>query len=374
MVQTTTLKRTVLFAEHQALTGRMVPFAGYEMPVQYAAGVRQEHLHTRQHAGLFDVSHMGQLLVSGPAAAEALEALLPVDLMALDVGRQRYALLTDENGGICDDLMVANLGQERFLLVVNAACKADDLAYLRAHLPPTVTVESLNRALIALQGPDAESILSRFSRRSPELSFMEVAEHRVNGVPCIVARAGYTGEDGFELSVPEDYAVQIWQALLAEPEVEAAGLGARDSLRLEAGLCLYGQDIGPHTTPVEAGLGWSVSPARRTGGARAGGFPGAGRILAQLDAGSVECSRVGLKGHSRAPVRTGTALYDADGQFLGEVTSGTFGPSADAPVAMAYLPQAYTPVGTEVFARVRGKDRVMTVTALPFVPKGYVRR
>jgi aminomethyltransferase len=372
------LKQTPLHALHLARGGKMVPFAGYDMPVQYAAGVLKEHLQTRSHAGLFDVSHMGQLTLRAKSgkvedAASALERLLPQDILALPPGRQRYAQFTNAAGGILDDLMVANFGDHLFL-VVNAACKDEDEAHLRAHLSDTCTIETLpDRALIALQGPKAAEILAAFCPEAPEMRFMDAGAHEVHGIACFVSRSGYTGEDGYEISVPADQAEALATALL-DAGAGAIGLGARDSLRLEAGLCLYGHDIDTATTPVEAGLNWSIQKSRRTGGARAGGFFGADKILAQLD-GAAPRKRIGLQPEGRAPVREGALLFaDAtSADSIGSVTSGGFGPSAGAPIAMGYLPTAQAADGTIVFAELRGQRMPMRVSAMPFVPHSYKR-
>jgi aminomethyltransferase len=373
------LKRTPLHALHVAAGGKMVPFAGYEMPVQYATGVLREHLHTRCNAGLFDVSHMGQIALrpkSGDVrdAALALERLVPQDILAVAPGRQRYAQFTNEAGGILDDLMVANFGNHLFL-VVNAACKAEDEAHLRARLSDVCAVEPLaDRALIALQGPKAESVLARFCAEAPAMRFMDAGPRRVDGIDCFVSRSGYTGDDGFEISVPADRAAALTKTLLASSDVLPIGLGARDSLRLEAGLCLYGHDIDTSTTPVEGALEWSIQKSRRNGGARAGGFPGAETILAQLEKGAPR-RRVGLRPEGRAPVREAAALF-ADGtstEQIGAVTSGGFGPSLNAPVAMGYLPTAHAASGGLVFAELRGQRLPLRVAAMPFVPNTYRR-
>ena len=373
------LKRTPLHALHLARGGKMVPFAGYEMPVQYAAGVLREHLHTRLHAGLFDVSHMGQIALrpkSGQVAdaALALERLVPQDILAVAPGRQRYAQFTNEAGGILDDLMVANFGDHLFL-VVNAACKQEDEAHLRAHLSDVCEIDSLaDRALIALQGPKAESALAKFCADAGAMKFMDAGPRRVGDFDCFVSRSGYTGEDGFEISVPAEHAEALAAALLDHADVMPIGLGARDSLRLEAGLCLYGHDIDTTTTPVEAALEWSVQKSRRSGGAREGGFPGAEKILTQIAQGASR-RRVGLKAEGRAPVREGASLFadTASHQPVGDVTSGGFGPSLNAPVAMGYLPVPLANVGTPVFAEVRGQRLSLKVAAMPFVQNTYKR-
>lgn len=371
---TETLAKTPLHALHLELGARMVPFAGFDMPVQYPLGVMKEHLHTRDQAGLFDVSHMGQLVLRGADAAKALETLVPVDIIDLPVGMQRYAMFTDENGGILDDLMVANLGNDTLFLVVNAACKDQDLAHLQKHIGAQCEIESLfdTRALLALQGPKAVDVLSRLAPEVAQMTFMQFAPVRLLGVDCFVSRSGYTGEDGYEISVPNESAEMLARSLLAEPEVEAIGLGARDSLRLEAGLCLYGHDMSTSTTPIEASLLWAISKARRADGARAGGFPGAERIFAQQQAG-VDSKRVGLLPQERVPVREGAEIVDADGTIIGAVCSGGFGPTLGAPVAMGYVKASHVPADSEVWAIVRGKKVAMKVAKTPFVPQRYYR-
>jgi aminomethyltransferase len=373
------LKRTPLHALHIALGARMVPFAGYEMPVQYAAGVLKEHLHTRKSAGLFDVSHMGQLILRAKSgapedAALALERAVPQDILAVPKGRQRYAQFTNRDGGILDDLMVANFGDHLFL-VVNASCKDADEAHLGNELSDVCTIEPLpNRALLALQGPKAESVLAKFCAGAPAMRFMDSAPREVAGIDCFVSRSGYTGEDGFEISVPAEQAERLAKLLLEDSDVLPIGLGARDSLRLEAGLCLYGHDIDTTTTPVEAGLEWSMQKSRRAGGARAGGFLGAEKILAQFADGAPR-RRVGLRPDGRAPVRDGAPLFadDASAHQIGTVTSGGFGPTLNAPVAMGYVPTALAANGTRVHAQVRGQRLPLTVAPTPFVPNTYKR-
>lgn len=373
------LKRTPLHALHVASGGKMVPFAGYDMPVQYGTGVLREHLHTRTSAGLFDVSHMGQIALrpkSGKLedAALALERLVPQDILAVAPGRQRYAQFTSQSGGILDDLMVANFGDYLFL-VVNAACKAEDEAHLRARLSDVCVIEPLpDRALIALQGPRAESVLAKFCAEVPAMRFMDAGPRRVGGVECFVSRSGYTGEDGFEISVPAEAAERLAKDLLAESDVLPVGLGARDSLRLEAGLCLYGHDIDTSTTPVEGALEWSIQKSRRNGGIRAGGFPGAGLILAQLEQGAPR-RRVGFRPEGRAPVREGAPLFAdaASSEPIGAVTSGGFGPSLNAPVAMGYLPSSKAAPGGLVFAELRGQRLPLRIAPMPFVPNTYRR-
>ncbi|MEO4045890.1 glycine cleavage system aminomethyltransferase GcvT [Pseudomonas sp. CAU 1711] len=373
-MSTETLAKTPLHALHLELGAKMVPFAGYDMPVQYPLGVMKEHLHCREAAGLFDVSHMGQLLLRGEHAARALESLVPVDIVDLPVGLQRYAMFTDEQGGILDDLMVANLGDDCLFVVVNAACKEQDLAHLRQHIGTQCEIESLfdSRALLALQGPKAAAVLARLAPEVSQMTFMQIARVRLLGSECIVSRSGYTGEDGFEISVPVEQAETLARSLLAEPEVEAIGLGARDSLRLEAGLCLYGHDMDSATTPIEASLLWAISKARRADGARPGGFPGAERIFAQQQ-GGVARKRVGLLPQERVPVREGAEIVDADGAVIGKVCSGGFGPTLGAPLAMGYVTSPYVPVDSEVFALVRGKRVAMKVCKTPFVAQRYYR-
>ncbi len=379
MDDTTTLKKTPLTALNIELGGKMVGFAGYEMPVQFAPGVMKEHLHTRAKAGLFDVSHMGQVLLrpkSGKVedAALALERLVPVDILGLKPGRQRYALFTDEKGGILDDLMVANRGDHLFV-VVNASCKEQDVAHMRAHLSDVCeVVELTDRALVALQGPAAESALAKLAPEAAGMAFMDVREVQILGVPCIVSRSGYSGEDGYEVSVPEAKAVEFVRALLANPDVQPIGLGARDSLRLEAGLCLYGNDIDTTTTPVSAALEWAVQKVRRTGGARAGGFPGADVILPEFERGASR-RRVGIAPEGRAPIRQGTPLFldETSTEAVGQITSGGFGPTAEAPVAMGYVANSISAPGTRLFAELRGKRLPVTIATLPFVTPRYKR-
>ena len=375
----TQLKRTPLYDFHVSLGAKMVPFAGYDMPVQYPAGVLKEHLHTRSAAGLFDVSHMGQVeLVAASGAYEdaatALETLVPVDILGLKDGRQRYGFFTDENGGILDDLMISRLG-ERLLVVVNAGCKDADIAHLRAKLPEGVAVlVHDDRALLALQGPKAEAVLAALNSDVAAMKFMDVRELILGDIPALVSRTGYSGEDGYEISVPADRATDLAKALLDQPDCLPIGLGARDSLRLEAGLCLYGNDIDTKTSPVEASIEWGIQKVRRSGGARAGGFPGAARILGELDNG-VSRRRVGLKPEGKAPVRPPARLFaDAEGKTeIGHVSSGGFGPTIESPIAMGYVPTAMAEPGTQVFAEVRGKFLPLTVTALPFITPTYKR-
>ena len=372
------LKHTPLHALHVELGARMVPFAGYEMPVQYPLGLLKEHLYARAAAGLFDVSHMGQIVLRAKSgdvrdAARALERLIPVDILGLAPGRLRYAFFTNEQGGIIDDLMVANCG-EHLLLVVNAACKEADEAHVRAELGTETVVELLDRALIALQGPKAELALAPLAPECSNMRFMDVRTLTLMGAECKVMRSGYTGEDGFEISTPTDIAREVAEGLLANTDVAPIGLGARDTLRLEAGLCLYGSDIDEGTTPVEAELSWAIQKVRRSGGAREGGFPGAEVIFGQLEHGAPR-HRVGLRPEGRAPVRAGAPIFaemDAVAP-LSSVTSGSFGPSVDAPIAMGYLPAALAMRGTRIFAEVRGKRLPVAVTALPFIGPKHKR-
>lgn len=375
---TAALKKTPLHALHLSLGARMVPFAGYDMPVQYPAGVMKEHLQTRQAAGVFDVSHMGQVIVKAKTgkyedAALALESLVPVDILGLAEGRQRYGFFTDDNGGILDDLMITHLDDHLFV-VVNAACKDEDVAHMRKHIGDRCDITVLDRALVALQGPRAVDVLAELWADVAAMKFMDVRHCRLHDVSCLVSRSGYSGEDGFEISIPADKAEDVTKRLLEHPDVEAIGLGARDSLRLEAGLCLYGNDIDTTTTPVEAALEWGMQKARKTGGARAGGFPGAARILSELDNGATR-RRVGLKPEGKAPARGHAKLYaDAEGKTeIGEVTSGGFGPSVEGPVAMGYVPVSHAAAGTEIYAEVRGKYLPITVSALPFITPTYKR-
>lgn len=364
---------------HIALGARMVPFAGYAMPVQYPAGLMAEHKHTRTAAGLFDVSHMGQLRLVGPDAAAAFESLIPVDVIDLAVGKQRYGLLLNENGGIIDDLMFVNRGEDIFV-IVNGACKVGDIAHIQAKIGSRCQVIPMpERALLALQGPQAVTALSRLAPGVEKLVFMTGGNFAVQTgdrtMDVFLTRSGYTGEDGFEISVHADDALTLANALLAQPEVKPIGLGARNSLRLEAGLPLYGNDVDNTTTPVEAGLQWAIQKVRRTGGARAGGFPGAAKILAQLggEAGSLTRKRVGLKALERVPVREHVELQNMTGERIGEVTSGLLGPTIDQPIAMGYVPPTLATPGSQVNAMVRGKPVRMEVVAMPFVPTNYFR-
>jgi aminomethyltransferase len=371
-MSTIALHKTPLHALHLELGAKMVPFAGYEMPVSYPAGVLAEHRQCRHAAALFDVSHMGQLRLIGDDAARALETLVPVDVAGLAIGQQRYAFFTNASGGILDDLMITRRPDD-LLLVVNASCKDADTRHLVTNLGHRCTVQPLpGLALLALQGPQAGAALARLNPSVAQLVFMTGAMFTLAGAECHVTRSGYTGEDGFEISVPAAQAVALAQALLDLPDVKPAGLGARDTLRLEAGMCLYGHDIDVTTTPVEAGLTWAIQKVRRAGGARAGGYPGATVIDGQLATGA-STKRVGLIGLERVPVREGAVVVDAHGKKLGHVTSGTLAPTVNQPIAMAYLAANHALPNHEVYAEVRGKRQPMRVSAMPFAPHHYFR-
>jgi aminomethyltransferase len=373
----TQLKETPLHALHVELGAKMVPFAGYDMPVQYPLGVLKEHQQTRAKAGLFDVSHMGQVVVKGATYADAatgLETLIPIDILDLGEDRQRYGFFTNDDGGIEDDLMLANRGDHVFV-VVNAACKETDIARMKAALEPDLSVtEITDRALLALQGPSAEAVLASFDKRAADMNFMDVATLNLNGAEAWVSRSGYTGEDGYEISVPADAAEALAKALLAHPDVEAIGLGARDSLRLEGGLCLYGHDIDATTTPIEGALTWAISKVRRAGGARAGGFPGASQIMAQMENGATR-KRVGLLPEGRAPMREGVPLFASEDatDSIGAITSGGFGPTVGGPVAMGYVTKEHAAIGTKVFGELRGKRQPLMLTKMPFTPANFKR-
>ena len=376
------LLKTPLHDLHVELGARMVAFAGYSMPVQYPLGLMAEHHHTRHSAGLFDVSHMGQLRLVGSESAAALETLIPVDVIDLPAGKQRYGMLLNDEGGIIDDLMFFNRnmtdsanGGDLFI-IVNGACKVGDIAHIQQKIGHRCEVIPMpEMALLALQGPQAVTALERLSPGVEKLVFMTGGHFKVAGCDCFLTRSGYTGEDGFEISVPASQADTLARALLAQPEVKPVGLGARNSLRLEAGLCLYGNDLDPTTTPVEASLNWAIQKVRRLGGARAGGFPGAEKVLAQLadPAANLKRKRVGLMALERIPVRDHTTLQSTDGVLIGEVTSGLLGPSINQPVAMGYVSPEFAAIGTRVNAMVRGKPVPMVVTTMPFVPNGYYR-
>ena len=360
------LKTTPLHQLHVGLGAKMVPFAGYDMPVQYPAGVKTEHLHSRAKAGLFDVSHMGQVRLTGYDVAAKLEALVPGNLKSLKPGAMRYTLFTNEAGGILDDLIVTNVGRYLFL-VVNAACKDQDIRHMRDNVDCDLEVLD-DRALLALQGPAAEAVLSALAPGVVDLSFMTAGAFELLGAECFISRSGYSGEDGYEISIPNDSAIEIAEILLDHADVEPIGLGARDSLRLEAGLCLYGHDLGPDTTPVEAALEWVIGKRRR----EEGGFPGADVILKQLAEGAPR-RRVGIKPEGRAPARDGTEIVGSDDNKLGEITSGSFGPSVEGPVAMGYVETGTSAVDTSVNVIVRGKRLPAKVAALPFIKANYKR-
>ncbi len=370
----TALLNTPLNALHIELGARMVPFAGYSMPVQYPMGLMAEHHHTRAEAGLFDVSHMGQLRLVGPDAAAAFESLMPVDVIDLPVGKQRYGLLLTDAGTIIDDLMFVNRGTDIFV-IVNGACKVNDIAHIQARIGSRCQVIPMpERALLALQGPKAVTALTRLLPGVEKLVFMTGSAFEWQGAELFVTRSGYTGEDGFEISIGNEHVDSFARALLAQAEVKPIGLGARNSLRLEAGLCLYGNDIDTTTTPIEAGLNWAIQKVRRTGGARAGGFPGAHIVLGQLDGTyPLQRKRVGLIAQERIPVREHVELQNTQGTKIGEVSSGLLGPTANVPVGMGYVDAASASLGTVVNAMVRGKAVPMIVSAMPFVPNRYYR-
>ncbi|MCP4320573.1 MAG: glycine cleavage system aminomethyltransferase GcvT [Psychromonas sp.] len=367
------LQVTPLHAMHTEAGAKMVPFAGYDMPVQYKLGVKKEHLHCRAKAGLFDVSHMGQLRLIGEDVAIFMESLVPVDIVDLPGNKQRYAFFTNDQGGISDDIMVTNFGDHLFV-VVNAGCKAQDIKHIQTNLPSNVELQLIeDRALLALQGPKAAEVLAKLNPAVNNMVFMDALKLELAGVECYVSRSGYTGEDGYEISVPAEQAEKLASQLLGNDEVEWIGLGARDSLRLECGLCLYGHDLDPTTTPVEASLLWGISPSRRADGSRAGGFPGSDIILEQIKTKQVSRKRIGLIGVSKAPVREGSKLFDADNNEIGIVTSGTYGPSIAKPVAMAYMNSEFATLETEIFAEVRGKKLAMIVSKMPFIAQSYFR-
>lgn len=369
------LLSTPLNALHIELGARMVPFAGYSMPVHYPQGLIAEHKHTRTAAGLFDVSHMGQLRLIGPDAAAAFETLVPVDVIDLAIGKQRYGLLLNDEGGIVDDLMFFRVSEQELFVIVNGACKVADIALITERIGQRCQVLPLpDQALLALQGPQAATALARLAPGVDQLVFMTGGDFDVDGIACFITRSGYTGEDGFEISVASHEAEALARKLLAQPEVQPIGLGARNSLRLEAGLCLYGSDLDATTTPPEAGLNWAIQKVRRTGGARAGGFPGADKVLAQIDnPASLARKRVGLIAQERIPVREQVEIRSLDGQVVGVTTSGLLAPTFDQPIAMAYVAPALAAIGTQLHAMVRGKPVPVEVAAMPFVPPRYFR-
>lgn len=366
-IQTTPFNRLHIDAE-----AKMVTYAGYDMPIQYPMGIKQEHLHTREKAGLFDVSHMGQIKLTGPNVAEELERLMPVDVIDLPYMKQRYALLTNEQGGVLDDLMITNAG-DHFFMVVNAACKHDDFDHIRARLSEACGLEMLeDKGLLALQGPKARDILSQLNPEAGRMTFMTAAHLTLDGIECFVTCSGYTGEDGYEISVDAQHAEALAEKLLAFEDVEWIGLGARDTLRLEAGLCLYGHELSPDISPIEAGLIWAISKARRADGERAGGFLGSEVILAQISQGPLK-KRVGLKPLKKMPVREGVELFDTYDQNIGEITSGGFGATVNGPISMGRVDQAFATEGTLIVAHVRGKPVEMEVVKLPFVAPRFYR-
>ncbi len=384
MSEPTLLKKTRLHQLHLEAGAEMAPFAGYDMPVRYPPGIIREHLHTRQQASLFDVSHMGQIRVSGADAATRLESLIPTDLVSLAVGKQKYGLLLNEDGGVIDDLMVARIAQTEFILVVNASCKTNDFSHLRYKLGKSLNVESIDdRSLLALQGPKSSDVMNQLGHDLSDMEFMAVSEIILDGVSCLFSRSGYTGEDGFEVSVPHDHAIAVAELFLSSPDVAWAGLGARDSLRMEAGLPLYGHEITQQTTPVEAGLSWAIPKARRLHGERAGGFPGDHVILPQIPR-QVSRLLVGLQPVGRMPVRQGAVIEDNNGNTVGTVTSGGFSPSMGKPVCMAYVELKHTELSDsdteqdagqpELYAVVRDKRLPVRVTRLPFVKRNYYRK
>jgi aminomethyltransferase len=367
-----TLLRTPLHALHVELGAKMVPFAGYDMPVQYPGGIIREHLHTRAAAGLFDVSHMGQVVVEGAGSAAFLESLVPADVQGLGINHQTYALFTNEDGGVLDDLIITRWDAARFFLVVNAACKEQDIEHLRAHLAGQSLTVLHDQALLALQGPAARDVMRTLCPGAADLVFMQGCRADLDGVDAYITCSGYTGEDGFEVSVPAHAAEGVARRLLAVETVQAIGLGARDSLRLEAGLCLYGHELTTGINPVQAGLGWSVGKARRVQGERSGGFPGAEVILGLMGS-ETPLRRVGLKVNGKRPVREGQAVLDDSGRQVGEICSAGYGASVGGPIAMAYIERRLGVPGTEVSVTVRDKQVPVTVTALPFVAQRYYR-
>ena len=366
------LNQTGFHQYHLAAGAKMVPFAGYEMPINYTGGIIEEHLHTRESAGLFDVSHMGQLIISGDNITEQLEALLPVDLEVLKPHQMTYSTLTNSDGGIIDDLIITRWDENSFFVVVNAACKHQDIAHFKQHLPKAQINVLEQQGLLALQGPKAVDVMSQLSPEAASLHFMNGCTATLNGIDCYITRSGYTGEDGFEISIDARACPTVADTLLANQAVRWVGLGARDSLRLEAGLCLYGHDMDTDTSPVEASLLWSISKSRRAGGSKQGGFLGAERILNDIAAGATQ-KRVGFVVEGRAPVREGAEIIDQDGTQIGAITSGGFSPSLQIPIAMGYIATEFSAKGTQVNAMVRGKSRPIKVSALPLVPQRYYR-
>ena len=371
------LRKTPLYELHREFGAKLTEFAGYEMPVQYSLGILGEHQHTRAKAGLFDVSHMGQVILSGPSYQEtalALEKVLPMDVLGLEVGRQRYGFLTTENGGILDDLMFSNRGDHIFV-VLNAACKDSDIKHLQSLLEPDISVKEIkNRALIALQGPGSEAVLDEYHPQIKNMKFMDVETLHINGSECWISRSGYTGEDGFEISIPAEAAEPLTRSILSNQNVEFIGLGARDSLRLESGLCLYGHDINEATTPVEASLTWAIQKARRANGSRSGGFIGSKTILKQLDDGT-DKKRVGFLPQTRAPMREGVEIFatETSKEVVGKITSGGYGPTVGYPIAMGYIASEYANREDDLFGELRGKRVPVKVAKIPFVPLNFKR-
>ena len=374
---TQSLRKTPLNALHREFGAKLTEFAGYEMPVQYRLGILGEHQHTRKKAGLFDVSHMGQVILSGQSYEEtalALEKVLPMDVLGLEIGRQRYGFLTNDDGGILDDLMFSNRGDHIFV-VLNAACKDSDIKYLRSLLEPNISIKEIeNRALIALQGPASEAVLGKYHPQIKNMKFMDVETLPIDGSECWISRSGYTGEDGFEISIPAEAAEPITRSILSNQNVEFIGLGARDSLRLEAGLCLYGHDIDQATTPVEASLTWAIQKARRSNGSRASGFIGSEIILKQL-AGGTNKKRVGFLPQTRAPMREGVEIFgtETSKDAIGKITSGGYGPTVGYPIAMGYINSEYANSEDDLFGELRGKRVPVKVSNLPFVPLNFKR-
>ena len=374
---TQSLRKTPLNALHREFGAKLTEFAGYEMPVQYRLGILGEHQHTRKKAGLFDVSHMGQVILSGQSYEEtalALEKVLPMDVLGLEIGRQRYGFLTTDEGGILDDLMFSNRGDHIFV-VLNAACKDSDIKYLRSLLEPNISIKEIeSRALIALQGPASEAVLGKYHPQIKNMKFMDVETLTIDGAECWISRSGYTGEDGFEISIPAEAAEPITRSILSNQNVEFIGLGARDSLRLEAGLCLYGHDIDQATTPVEASLTWAIQKARRSNGSRASGFIGSEIILKQL-AGGTNKKRVGFLPQTRAPMREGVEIFgtETSKDAIGKITSGGYGPTVGYPIAMGYINSEYANSEDDLFGELRGKRVPVKVSNLPFVPLNFKR-
>jgi aminomethyltransferase len=369
-MDTTEFKKTPLYSLHIEKGASLVPFAGYEMPVQYSNGVKQEHLHTRKYAGLFDISHMGQVKLSGNDAMRTLESLTPGNIENLPVNSQRYSVFTNERGGILDDIMVTNLGNTLFV-VINAACKDDDISYLQNHLLGDCELEVLTDfALLALQGPRATDVLQRVCPEATKLTFMSGNQFKIENIDCYINRCGYTGEDGFEISMPAEQVENIARLLLAEEEVELIGLGARDSLRLEAGYSLYGHELDENTTPVEANINWVISKERLQEDQP--GYPGREIIQEQILNGTKRL-RVGILSDGKAPIREGESILNDDEKILGTVTSGGFGPSVEKPVAMAYIDKQYASTGSKLMVKVRNRIQNVQVVTLPFIKHNYYR-